>query len=94
MSSVWHDFMQLLDFLGVANPGLGEGLSEPDVRTALGWSIGGWGDGELMVSSKLGPEEASGEEMSCVELSGTAVESYTAQIVGEEGGRAVKAVGL
>lgn len=47
-----------------------------------------------MASSELGPEEAGGEERSCVELSGTAVESYTAQTVGEEGGRAVKAVGL
>lgn len=94
MSSVWHDFMQLPDFLGVANPGLGEGLSEPDVRTALRWSVWVWGDGELMASSELGPEEASGEERSCVELAGTALESYTAQIVGEEGGRAVKAAGL
>lgn len=86
--------MELLNFLGVANPGLGEGWREPDVRTALRWSIWGWGDGDLMASSELGPEEAGGEESSCVELSGTAVESYTAQTVGEEGGRAVKAVGL
>lgn len=42
-----------------------------------------------MASSELGPEEAGGEERSCVELSGTAVESYTAQTVCEEGGRAV-----
>lgn len=38
-----------------------------------------------MASWKLGPEEAGGEERSCVE-------PYTAQTVGEEGGRAVRAV--
>lgn len=54
----------------------------------------GWGDGDLMASSELGPEEAGGEERSCVELNGTAVESHTAQTVGEERGRAVTAVGL
>lgn len=87
MSSVWHDLVQLLDFLGVANPGLGEGLSEPDGRTALGMSIWVWGDGAVMVSSKLGPEEAGGEERNCVELDRTAMEPDRAQTVGEEGGR-------
>lgn len=94
MSSVWHDFVQLLDFLGVANAGLGEGLSEPDGRTALGLSIWVWGDGDVMVSSKLGPEEVGGEERSCVELDSTAMEPDRAQTAGEEGGKAVKAVGL